>query len=243
MKLFIDSSDIKEIEKYAWLVDGITLNQTLISRENMSYPELIERVNTIIDGHISLPINAAETDDIISQAVEYAEISNKIVSKISMTENGLKAVKELSKKNIKTNVTLVFSSDQVLLAAKAGASYVSIFVGRLDDKGYDGMRVVKDSVEILYSYDFDTEIIVASIRNPMHVVKAAKAKAHIATIPPKVLSAMFKHELTDAGIEKFENDWSGYKVKNSLTAKEKIYGKDVWDAAIERKSYIGLQKQ
>lgn len=213
MKIFLDSANIDEIRKYAWLIDGVTLNQTLMSKEDVNYFKLITDINKIVNMHLSLPINAIEILDIISQAKNQASISNNIVSKISMTRNGLMAVKELSKEKIKTNVTLVFSPNQALLAAKAGASYVSIFVGRLDDNGYDGMQIVKDSVDILNSYDFDTEIIVASIRNSMHTINAAKVKAHIATIPPNVLSEMFEHKLTERGIKRFNDDWNEYDNK------------------------------
>lgn len=214
MKFFIDTANIEEIKK-AWelgVIDGVTTNPSLISKENRNPVELLKEICSIVDGPISAEAVSLNSDGMIKEAEELSRIHHNIVVKIPMTEEGLRAVKRLSSEGIKTNVTLIFSPSQALLAAKAGASYVSPFVGRLDDISHTGMELVRDIQEIFENYLFDTEVIVASIRNPLHVVEAAKMGADIATIPYSVISQLARHPLTDIGIDKFLKDWE--KVKN-----------------------------
>ncbi len=209
MKFFIDTANIKEI-KEAWslgVIDGVTTNPSLISKENRKADELLREICEIVDGPISAEAVSLDAEGMIAEAGELSKIHKNIVVKIPMTVDGLKATKRLSELNIKTNVTLIFSPSQALLAAKAGASYVSPFVGRLDDISHDGMELVSQILEIYDNYGFKTEVIVASIRNPLHVVDAAVMGAHIATIPFKVIEQLSKHPLTDIGIEKFLKDW------------------------------------
>lgn len=214
MKFFIDTANIEEIKK-AWelgVIDGVTTNPSLISKENRNPVELLKEICSIVDGPISAEVLSLNSDGMIKEAEELSRIHHNIVVKIPMTEEGLRAVKRLSSEGIKTNVTLIFSPSQALLAAKAGASYVSPFVGRLDDISHTGMELVREIQEIFENYLFDTEVIVASIRNPLHVVEAAKMGADIATIPYSVISQLARHPLTDIGIDKFLKDWE--KVKN-----------------------------
>lgn len=209
MKFFIDTANIKEI-KEAWsigVIDGVTTNPSLISKENRKAEELLREICEIVDGPISAEAVSLDAEGMIAEAQELSKIHKNIVVKIPMTVDGLKATKKLSELNIKTNVTLIFSPSQALLAAKAGASYVSPFVGRLDDISHDGMELVSQILEIYDNYGFKTEIIVASIRNPLHVVDAAVMGAHIATIPFKVIEQLSKHPLTDIGVERFLKDW------------------------------------
>ena len=210
MKIFIDTANIEEIRK-AWdmgVIDGVTTNPTLMSMEKMKPEKIMEEIIKIVKGPISLEAtHLGSYKTIVEDAEKLSRLSKNVVVKIPMTEEGMKAVKILSKKGIKTNVTLVFSANQALLAAKAGADYVSPFIGRLDDIGNDDMQIIRDIVQIYKNYDFKTQVIVASIRHPMHVVEAAKIGAHVATIPPNVIKKMFKHSLTDAGIKRFEEDW------------------------------------
>lgn len=209
MKLFLDSAIIEEVKKAASLgiIDGVTTNPTLIKKAGRDFKEVINEICRILPGGaISAEVLSENAEGMIQEAKELASWRPNIVIKIPMTEEGIKAVKELSKKRIKTNVTLVFSANQALLAAKAGATYVSPFVGRLDDNGQDGMHLIADIVEIYKNYGFKTEIIVASVRHPIHVTKAALLGAHIATIPYAILEQMFRHPLTDAGIERFLKD-------------------------------------
>jgi transaldolase len=213
MKFFIDTANIDEIKK-AWeigVIDGVTTNPSLIAKENREPIALLKEICSIVDGPISAEAVSLKTDEMVREAEELASIHKNIVIKIPMTEDGLRAVKILSKKNIKTNVTLIFSPSQALLAAKAGASYVSPFVGRLDDISHTGMEIVRNIQEIFENYLFDTEVIVASIRNPLHVVEAAKMGADVATIPYNVISQLIKHPLTDIGIDKFLKDWQKVK--------------------------------
>ncbi len=207
MKIFIDTADTAEIRKYAHLIDGATTNPSLIARSGRIFEEVVKEITTIVDGPISAEVISLDAEGMVKEAKPLAKIHKNITIKIPMTDEGMKAVKELKKLGIKTNVTLIFSANQALLAAKAGATYVSPFVGRLDDIGKRGMDIVKDIVQIYKNYNFDTQIIVASVRNLDHVREAATLGAHIATIPPKVLAEMFKHELTDKGIKKFLDDW------------------------------------
>lgn len=209
MKFFIDTANIKEIRE-AWdlgVIDGVTTNPSLISRENKKPGELLREICEIVDGPVSAEAVSLEAEKMIEEAKELSKIHKNIVIKIPMTKNGLKATKKLSGLNIKTNVTLIFSPTQALLAAKAGASFVSPFVGRLDDISHYGMELVSQILEIYGNYDFNTEVIVASIRNPLHVIEAARMGAHIATIPFSVIEQLSKHPLTDSGIDKFLKDW------------------------------------
>ncbi|MBI4688028.1 MAG: fructose-6-phosphate aldolase [Nitrospirae bacterium] len=209
MKFFIDTANIKEIkEAYSFgVIDGVTTNPSLISKENKNPRELFKEICEIVDGPVSAEAVSLEADKMIEEAKELAKIHKNIVVKIPMTKDGLKAVKVLSGLKIKTNVTLVFSPSQALLAAKAGAAYVSPFVGRLDDISHYGMELIGQILEIYENYGFETEVIVASIRNPLHVVEAARMGAHVATIPFAVIEQLLKHPLTDIGIEKFLKDW------------------------------------
>lgn len=209
MKIFIDTANVDEIKRVAkWgILDGVTTNPSLIAKEGRDLKEVIEEICSIVDGPISAEVISLEANKMVVEGRELSKLHKNIVIKIPMCEEGLKAVAILSREGIKTNVTLIFSAQQALLAAKAGASYVSPFMGRLDDIGNGGIVVVEDIAEIFNLYGIDTEIIAASIRNPMHVLDCAKAGADIATIPFKVLMQMLKHPLTDAGIEKFLDDY------------------------------------
>lgn len=209
MKIFIDTANVQEIKR-AWelgVIDGVTTNPSLISRENRQPVELFKEICSIVDGPVSAEVVGMEAEGMVKEAEELSAIHENIVVKIPMTEEGLRAVKRLSSAGIKTNVTLVFSPSQALLAAKAGASYVSPFVGRLDDISHVGMDLVGEILQIYENYMFDTEVIVASVRNPLHMVEAAKMGAHVATIPYSVIARLTKHPLTDIGIEKFLKDW------------------------------------
>lgn len=209
MKIFIDTANVDEIrEAESWgVLSGVTTNPSLIAKEGRDFTQVVREITSIVDGPVSAEVIGLEHEGMINEALELAKIHKNIVIKIPMTIEGLKAVNVLSKKNIRTNVTLIFSSAQALMAAKAGATYVSPFVGRLDDSGMDGMNLVQEIVRIFDNYGIDTEIIAASIRHPIHVIQAALAGAHIATIPFKVLEQLTKHPQTDLGIEKFLKDW------------------------------------
>ncbi|MCX7883820.1 MAG: fructose-6-phosphate aldolase [Caloramator sp.] len=210
MKIFIDTANVNEIREAAsWgILDGVTTNPSLIAKEGRDFIEVIKEITQIVDGSISAEVISLDKEGMVKEARELAKIHKNVVIKIPMTIEGLKAVSVLSKEGIKTNVTLIFSAAQALLAAKAGASYVSPFVGRLDDNGLEGMQLIEEIVRIFDNYGIETEIIAASIRNPLHAINAAIAGAHIATIPYKVLEQMTKHVLTDTGIEKFLADWN-----------------------------------
>jgi len=209
MKFFIDTANIAEIKK-AWevgVIDGVTTNPSLVSKEGKEPVELLKEICSIVDGPVSAEAVSLKSDEMIKEAETLSKIHKNIVVKIPMTEDGLRATKKLSGMGIKTNVTLVFSPSQALLAAKAGATYVSPFVGRLDDISHYGMGLVQEIMTIYENYAFETQIIVASIRNPLHVVEAAKMGAHVATIPYSVIVQLTKHPLTDIGIAKFLKDW------------------------------------
>jgi transaldolase len=209
MKFFIDTANTKEI-KEAWdigVIDGVTTNPSLISKEKKEPVKLLREICGIVDGPVSAEVVSLDAEGMVKEAKKLAKIHKNIVVKVPMTKDGLKATKVLSKLKIKTNVTLVFSPNQALLAAKAGATFVSPFVGRLDDITHYGMELVSQILEIYDNYAFDTEVIVASIRNPLHVLDAALMGAHIATIPFSVIDQLSKHPLTDIGIEKFLKDW------------------------------------
>lgn len=209
MKFFLDTANIQEIrEAYSWgVISGVTTNPSLVAKEGRDFEEVVKEICSIVSGPVSAEVISLEADGMIKEARVMAKWAENVVIKIPMTTEGLKAVSVLSREGIDTNVTLVFSPAQALLAARAGARYVSPFVGRLDDIASDGMRLVADISEIFAVQGIDTEIIAASIRHPMHVVEAAKAGAHIATVPFATLKAMTKHPLTDIGIERFLADW------------------------------------
>ncbi|OQX89859.1 MAG: fructose-6-phosphate aldolase [candidate division Zixibacteria bacterium 4484_93] len=209
MKFFIDTANIEQIrEANSWgVLDGVTTNPSLAAREEGSYKKILEEIADIVDGSISAEVIAQDYDGMMKEAHELIEISDRIAVKIPLTKVGLKAIKSLSDEGVDVNTTLIFSPMQALLAAKAGASFVSPFVGRLDDISSMGMKVVQDIRTIFDNYGFDTEIIVASIRHPMHVYEAAMIGADIATIPFNVLEKLFNHPLTDIGIERFLSDW------------------------------------
>ena len=210
MKIFIDTANVEEIRKASKLgiLDGVTTNPSLIAREGRDLKEVIEEICNIVDGPISAEVMSLEAEGMVSEARELVKLHKNIVIKLPMCAAGLEAVSILSKEGIRTNVTLIFSAQQALLAAKAGASYVSPFLGRLDDIGNGGLPVVADIAEIFDYYGFETEIISASVRTPMHVLEVAKAGSHIATIPYGVIMQMVKHPLTDAGIAKFIEDYN-----------------------------------
>jgi transaldolase len=209
MKFFIDTADVKEIREANALgvLDGVTTNPSLVAKSGRNFIEVLKEILEIVDGPISAEVVALDHEGMIREAEELAAIHPNIVVKIPMTPEGLKAVKTLSCKGIKTNVTLIFSPLQALLAAKAGASYVSPFVGRLDDISQDGMGIIEDIRTIFDNYGYQAEIIVASIRNPIHVLNSALLGADIATIPYSVITQLSKHPLTDSGIDKFLKDW------------------------------------
>lgn len=209
MKIFIDSANVHQIEEVnGWgILDGVTTNPTLIAKEKTDFDTLVRQICKIVNGPISAEAISMKADDIVVEARVLASIHNNIVVKIPITEEGLRATKTLSKEGVNINTTLVFSPAQALLACKAGARYISPFVGRLDDVGNDGMDIVEQILDILDNYEFDAEVIVASVRHPIHVVEAARMGAHIATVPYEVLKKMFRHPLTDIGIEKFLQDW------------------------------------
>lgn len=209
MKFFIDTANIEEIKK-VWevgVVDGVTTNPSLLAKEGKEPITQLKEICRIVEGPVSAEVVSPSHEDMYREAIELSKIASNIVIKIPMTEDGLKTVKKLSKEGIRTNVTLVFSPTQALLAAKAGATYVSPFVGRLDDISHFGMEIIKDIQIIFENYAFDTEVIVASIRNPLHVLEAARIGADIATIPYSVIKQLIRHPLTDIGIEKFLKDW------------------------------------
>ena len=210
MKIFIDTSNVNEIRSANDLgvICGVTTNPSLIAKEGKVFEDVIKEITSIVDGPISAEVVAPEAQGMVDEAKELVKIHKNIVIKIPITEEGLKAVKMLSALGIKTNVTLIFSASQALLAAKAGATYVSTFVGRLDDISDNGMKLVEDIATIFEIHSIDTEIIAASIRGPQDVTDAAKNGAHIATVPYKVILQMIKHPLTDIGIQKFMNDWN-----------------------------------
>jgi len=209
MKFFIDTANVANIrEANSWgVVDGVTTNPSLVAKEGREFKETILEICSVVDGPISAEVVSLDAEGMVREARELASWHPNIVIKIPMTKEGMRAARQLRGEGIRTNITLVFSPNQALIAAKAGGSFISVFVGRLDDAGHDGMEVVRDTVELIETYDFDAEVIVASVRHPIHVVEAMRAGAHIATIPFAVLDQMFKHPLTDIGIERFLKDW------------------------------------
>ncbi len=209
MKLFIDTAKVEEIREFAWLIDGVTTNPTLVARAGRPFERVIAEILEIVDGPINAEVGSVDLDGMIAEARRLAALSDKIVVKIPVGETGLRAIRALSAEGIRTNATLVFSANQALLAAKAGASYVSPFVGRIDDVGGSGLDLVAEIIVVYENYGFDTEVIVASVRHPRHVLDAALLGADIATVPHAVLKRMFTHPLTDLGIERFLNDLKG----------------------------------
>ena len=209
MKFFIDTANVEEIRETnaLGLLDGVTTNPTLVSKEGREFKGLIQEICSIVDGPVNAEVVSTDAEGMIKEARDLVKLADNIVVKIPLIEEGLKAVKLLTSEDIKTNVTLCFSPTQALMAAKAGAAYVSPFVGRLDDISSAGMDLVEQIITIYDNYGYETEIIVASIRNPTHVVDAALMGADIATIPYKVIQQLIKHPLTDIGLEKFLADW------------------------------------
>ncbi|MGI6433896.1 MAG: fructose-6-phosphate aldolase [Syntrophomonadaceae bacterium] len=209
MRIFIDSANIEEIREINALgfLEGVTTNPTLVAREGRNYHQVIREICGLVDGPVSAEAIAVDYHAIMEESRQLAGLHPNVVVKIPITENGLRAISTLAKEGIATNATLVFSCNQALLAARAGATYVSPFVGRIDDISYDGLAMLEDLIAILDQYMLDTEVIAASIRHPRHVAAAARLGIHIATVPYAVIKQMIKHPLTDAGIEKFLNDW------------------------------------
>ncbi len=213
MKFFIDTANIEEIKdaNSMGMVDGVTTNPSLIAKEGGNFEKIIREICQIVEGPVSAEVISIDVDGMVKEARSLSKISKNIVVKIPMTINGIKATRILSGEGIKTNVTLVFSALQALMAAKAGATYVSPFIGRLDDLSQDGLVLIEQIVEIFDNYAYDTEIIVASVRNPLHVLESAMMGADIATIPYNVLSKLASHPMTDKGLETFLRDWEKTK--------------------------------
>lgn len=209
MKMFIDTANVKEIREANDLgvICGVTTNPSLIAREGRDFVEVVKEITSIVDGPISAEVISLEADKMVEEAIPLAEIHKNIVIKIPMCAEGLKATKILASKGIKTNVTLIFSAAQALLAARAGATYVSPFIGRLDDVGIDGMDLIAEIVDIFDAHAIETEIIAASIRNPIHVTESARLGCDIATIPYNIIMQMTKHPQTTLGIDQFLKDW------------------------------------
>lgn len=209
MKFFIDTANINEIKEAAALgiLDGVTTNPSLVSKEGKDFRKLLDEILALVDGPVSAEVISTDYDGILKEARDYASIHHNIVVKVPLIKEGLKAVKTLSAEGIKTNVTLCFSPSQALLAAKAGATYISPFVGRLDDVSTSGMQLISQIVQIYRNYDFKTQVLVASIRHPLHVVEAALMGADVCTMPFNVIDKLFNHPLTDIGLEKFLSDW------------------------------------
>jgi transaldolase len=213
MKLFIDTANVAEIREAAsWgIVDGVTTNPSLIAKEGRDFVEVVREICSIVDGPVSAEVVSQDAEGMLREAEPLLKIHKNITIKIPMTTEGLKAVKALSKRGVMTNVTLIFSANQALLAAKAGATFISPFVGRLDDVSAEGMDLIADIIQIYQNYDIKTQVIVASVRNPVHVLESARIGAHIATVPFGVLKQLATHPLTDAGIKRFLEDWAKVK--------------------------------
>lgn len=213
MKFFLDTANIEEIRNAAayGLIDGVTTNPSLVSKEGRPFKDIILEIAGIVDGPISAEVVSTDADGILKEAYELAKLHDNIVVKVPMIKEGMKALKQLSKDGIKTNVTLIFNCNQALIAAKLGATYVSPFVGRFDDISEVGMSLIADLVQIFENYAFPTEILVASCRNPLHIREAALLGADVATMPYKVLEQLLNHPLTDIGLEKFLKDWEKVK--------------------------------
>ena len=210
MKIFLDTANIAEIKEGVAIgvVDGVTTNPSLIAKEKRPFRPLVEEICSIVPGDVSLEVVATDFEGMVKEGEELAQVAPNAVVKVPLTQDGLKAVKYLSGKGIRVNQTLCFSAPQALLSAKAGATYISPFLGRLDDIGAVGMDLIRDICEIYRNYGFKTQVLAASIRNPLHVVDAAKAGAHVCTMPFSVLQQLMKHPLTDIGLKKFLDDWA-----------------------------------
>jgi transaldolase len=219
MKIFVDTGSIKDIKAFAELgiIDGVTTNPSLMAKESGDPRQTLKEICRIVQGPVSGEVISTDFDAMIREGREIAKIDEHMVVKVPLTKAGVRACKTLSSEGIKVNVTLVFSAAQALLAAKAGATFVSPFVGRLDDVGTDGMHLIEEIVEIFDNYEFSTEVLVASTRGPIHIVQAARMGADICTCPPAVIESLFKHPLTDVGLEKFLKDWE--KAQSELAAK------------------------
>ena len=209
MKFFIDTANINEIKEAAALgiLDGVTTNPSLVAKEGKDFRKLLDEILAVVNGPVSAEVISTDYDGILKEAHELAKIHHNIVIKVPLIKEGLKAVRTLSLENIKTNVTLCFSPSQALLAAKAGATYISPFVGRLDDISHDGMELISQIVQIYKNYNYKTQVLVASIRHPLHLVEAALMGADVCTMPCSVIDRLFNHPLTDLGLEKFLSDW------------------------------------
>jgi transaldolase len=216
MKIFLDTANVEAIRKYndMGLVDGVTTNPTLLSKEKGNPAEIMHEIVRTVKGPVSLEVVGTTYDSMIDEAHRLKKYGQNVIVKIPMVPDGLKAVKKLKSEGINTNVTLIFSANQAVLAAKAGASYVSPFIGRLDDAGQDGMTLIREIVQIFNNYRFDTNVLVASVRHPMHVVDAGKIGAHVVTLPPDTLGKMMAHPLTDKGLAAFLSDWEKVKREN-----------------------------
>jgi len=209
LKIFLDTANLASIKTFVdmGVVDGITTNPTLIAKENRDFSDLVNEILKLVPGPVNLEVVGQESEGMVREGHDLANLGPNVVVKCPMTGEGLKAVRKLHKDGIKTNVTLIFSANQALLAAKAGADYASPFIGRLDDAGHEGMLIIDEILRVYRNYNFDTQVLVASIRHPVHVVEAAKLGAHVATMPPDVLDKMMKHPLTDIGLKRFLDDW------------------------------------
>ena len=216
MKIFLDTANIESIKKYndMGLIDGITTNPTLLSKEKGNPAEIMREIVNIIRGPVSLEVIGTTMEEMINEAHRLKKYGQNVVVKIPMIPDGLKVVKKLKEQGIQTNVTLIFSANQAILAAKAGAAYVSPFIGRLDDAGHDGMTVIREIMQIFKNYQFNTEVLVASVRHPLHVTEAGKIGAHVVTLPPDILGKMISHSLTDKGLSTFLSDWEKVKKEN-----------------------------
>ena len=226
MKIFLDTANLPSIKTFVdmGVLDGVTTNPTLLAKENRDFLELVPEILKLVPGPVNLEVVSQQADGMVQEARELASLGPNVVVKCPMTGEGLKAVRKLNGEGIKSNVTLVFSPNQALLAAKAGASYVSPFIGRLDDAGHEGMKIIEETLQIYRNYKFETEVLVASIRHPVHVVQAAKLGAHVATMPPDVLDKLVKHPLTDIGLKRFLEDWqkSGLRLPERRAVAPKV---------------------
>ena len=207
--IFLDTANIDEIREAAsWgVLDGVTTNPTLVAKTGRKWAEVVQDILALVDGPISLEVTSTQAEDMIKEGRKLAKLHKNVVVKIQMTTEGLKAIKVLSKEGVRINTTLIFSANQAILAAKAGAKFVSPFIGRLDDQGQEGMQVIREIVQIFGNYDWDCEVLVASVRHPLHVIEAAKLGADIVTVPFDVLKKMAGHTLTDVGLKRFLDDW------------------------------------
>jgi transaldolase len=219
MKIFLDTANIESIKKFVdmGIVDGITTNPSLISREKGHPEDIMKEIVKIVKGPVNLEVVGTKTEEMIEEGMRLKKFGENVVVKVPMTMDGLKAVRKFAENKIRTNVTLIFSSNQGLLAAKAGASYVSPFIGRLDDAGQEGMIVINEIVQVFSNYGYQSEVLVASVRHPIHVIQAGKLGAHVVTLPPDILSKMITHPLTDKGLSLFLSDWEKVKKEHNYT--------------------------